>query len=82
MPEFSEALEQYMDAHKMYHFEGEQGVRYISNIAEVLGYRQGISEMLEDNPFLQEALINAFLNFRNLPEEWTEKLLADVRGER
>ena len=75
MPEFAEVFEDYLEENKMYHFEGTAGVRNINTIVETLGYRQGLQEFLADNPFVQQAIIDALLSQSNLPEEWTEKLM-------
>ena len=75
MVEFGDALEQYMDEKCKHHFEGEQGVRNLTRIAETLGYTWGgITEMLADNPFLQQAIVDALLCCSNAPQEWTDAL--------
>jgi hypothetical protein len=77
--EFGEVLEQFMDANKMHHFESESGVRNITRIAEAIGYRQGINEMLADNPGMQQAMIE-WLMQQNVPE-WVEALQSELPDE-
>jgi len=76
--EFGEALEAYMDQEKMYHFESTSGVRNINRIARTLGYADGLEEMLADNPFLQQALVEALMNYDDSMGEWTKELVANT----
>ena len=78
--EFSELLEKYMDQERMHHFESESGVRNLEKIAKAIGYRQGLNEMLADNPFLQEAIIIALTTFEDRMGEWTEHLQGHIQG--
>ena len=75
--EFGEALEKYIQNNQMFHFEGMPGVRNIEQIANVLGY-SSLQYLLEDNPFIQSAIINALLDQPNLPKEWTRKILSEI----
>lgn len=82
MEEFAEVFENYLEENKMYHFEGESGVRNIRKIVETLGYRQGLDEFLADNSFVQQAIIDALFSQSNLSDEWTENLKESMESYR
>ena len=72
--EFSDVLEKLIEQEGMHHFEGDRGVRHLETIAEAMGYRSGLSEMLADNSFLQPALYEALLNARDFEGNWSRSI--------
>lgn len=74
--EFGEALEKYITINRMWHFESDSGVRNITRIAEAIGYKQGLQEMLADNPGMQNAIVE-WLMQQNI-QEWTDSLVEEM----
>lgn len=70
--DFSELLDEYTGKVGINHLEGESGVRNLEYIAEAIGYRQGIMEMLVDNPGMIEVMVE-WLRGQDVPE-WSERL--------
>jgi hypothetical protein len=78
-----DALQKYMDANRMYHFEGGAGVRSMKKIMkEVCGYSddwQGtLSNFFEDNPGAVQAVVEWIGEQNNT--EWTSNLAAMVES--
>jgi hypothetical protein len=70
-------LQAYINQVKMYHFEGELGVRRLEIIVGILGYKSFMDQselltFLSDNPGAQEALVNWIGEQRS--EEWNANL--------
>jgi hypothetical protein len=77
-----ETLDKFIDENKMYHFEGDTGLKHLNTIAKYLGYREegyrfgsSLEQFLSDCPGAQEAIINWLRDQSN--EEWIESLSFD-----
>jgi hypothetical protein len=51
-------FQRYLDDNKLWHFEGEQGVRRLERIAREVGGYGDLREFLTDNPGACESLVD------------------------
>jgi hypothetical protein len=70
-------LELYMEQERIYHTEGEQGVRNLEKIVGVLGYAD-INTFLADNSGAIEGIIGFIQDWTARNEEWSEALQAQL----
>jgi hypothetical protein len=84
-PSFSELVERYITREKIYHLEGEQGVRNLTNLVRVLNSDySNFDYFLEDNPGCMRAIVDWIEKTKVL--EWKrafqdEIFCADSEGE-
>jgi hypothetical protein len=77
-------LDSYIQQERMYHFEGESGVKRLETIVGVLGYTSFMGQsklltFLSDNPGAQEALVNWIGEQR--VSEWNDNLAGQLDDE-
>lgn len=84
--EFGELLNKYLDENKMYHFEGNSGVKNLCRLVRAIGYRDVMNfgqfdynasygdlfTFLEDNPGAIDCLVGWIE--KNGTDEWVENL--------
>ncbi len=82
--ELSELVEAYLNKHKLYRFEGDQGLDNLTQFVIALGYKghgfkhgNPIESFLSDNPGAVEALMTWITEQEN--QEWSDNL-ADSLG--
>lgn len=76
--DLSSMIEKYCDMQKLYHFEGESGIRKFGKIYNVLGYRS-LDEFLADNSGAIQAMIEWIGTQRNT--EWVQAFENEGAGE-
>ena len=79
-----DTLQRFLDANKIYHFEGDGGLKNLTLICETLGYRESgfrwgtpIEQFLSDNPGAQEKIIEFIGEWVDRNDEWKEALTTD-----
>jgi hypothetical protein len=71
-----ELLETWMEKNAV-RYEDEQD---LTNLVEVLGYRQGLREFFEDNPGAIEAIFNWISETIETNQEWKDNLRDEIEG--
>ena len=77
-----EMFDTYLEQNRMWHFEGQRGVRHLNKIVQevcgYMGYGNTVELFLEDNPGAVEAIVNWIREARCV--EWQQNLeeLVDV----
>jgi hypothetical protein len=69
-----EVFDQFVDAHRLYNFEGQTGVRNLTKIVNVLGYSD-IQEFLMDNSGAIEGIIEWIKEWIEHNDEWKQSLI-------
>jgi len=72
-------IDKYLDANKMYHFEGDTGVKHLEKLVSDIGYKghgfkygTPVESFLSDNPGAMDAIVE-WIKEQNVPE-WIEAL--------
>lgn len=76
MDDIGELFQQYLDKNKFWHFEGERGVRHVTQIVSDIGGYRSLDDFLVDNPAACEALVEFVREFLQRTPEWREDLIA------
>lgn len=73
--DLSELVDYFIDANKIYSFEGDRGVKNFEKIVKVMGY-DNLDKFLSDNSGCLEAMVEWIKDAR-VPE-WVEKFQEDM----
>lgn len=77
----TELLGEWQDAHKMYRFEGDSGVRHLRELCEALdpeNYRD-MDDFLADNPGACDAIVEFICEWLDRNKSWKDNLIRDIR---
>ena len=75
-----ELFDKFIDANRMYSFEGSRGVSNLEKLIRVLGYRD-LHEFFSDNSGAIEGVVEWIKEWTERNDEWKQALLDEVGGE-
>lgn len=80
MKDFSDKIDTFIDENRMYHFEGERGVRDFEKLVEALGYGghygTAINQFLADNSGAIHAMVEWIKDCRC--QDWNDNITAQL----
>jgi hypothetical protein len=79
--DITDLFEQYLDKNRFYSFEGERGVRNITQIVKEISGYDSLGKFLADNPAACEAIVEHIRDYLPTVPEWREDLIALMNDE-